>query len=250
MKKITKFDLSNLTFDGIMVGVNNEDKSLTFVVECAYYTKGHHGYPKPGHNPSTSSFFNISYDTKYLPNGLFFNSTSRLPLDPSFFDFLLYDYYKFDDMKEFCTWYLQSIKEEKDWIHEKCNTNTAPKDVPKQPSVGNKNKKYSELDERNTELVYYDIYLDHLTSKDLKKKIEEKYPHFKKEHVCACQQKKKRKEKYKDIILYIDLVLTKQGACNFFTQNYVDLDSYQHTKLKEHICELEKKIEKWLEEEG
>lgn len=64
------------------------------------------------------------------------------------------DYYQFEDLKEFCEWYLhkddkikqiaKELKEktnkfyEKDWIQEKCGTNTPPTSVPEKPSKGNK----------------------------------------------------------------------------------------------------------------
>lgn len=77
-------------------------------------------------------------------------------------------YYQFDDLKEFCEWYLhkddklkESIEKfieetdkfyKEDWIQEKCGTNTPPTSVPKNPSVGNK-KKVSLNDKLITERI-------------------------------------------------------------------------------------------------
>lgn len=70
-----------------------------------------------------------------------------------FNDFEHYDYYQFENFKELCEWYLNEDKKfnemidktkqqfksfEKEWIHEKCGTNTPPPFAPEHPSKGNK----------------------------------------------------------------------------------------------------------------
>lgn len=180
MYKIQPEDLENLKFDGIIVGVPIMEKikegqhdDISFIVECNYYTNGKHGYKEPGYGCDNSSFYHVAYNMSCLPNGLWMNATSRFTIEHSF-RFDSYDYYKFDDMEEFCIWFLQrsnyeiwstsgdlrgqiheieprkettakistykKIKEDKEWIHEKCGTNTPPTSVPKHPSKGNKPK--------------------------------------------------------------------------------------------------------------
>ena len=110
MIKITKENFENIDFKGIIVGVpKNPELNFEFSInfECAYRTDGKHGYPEKGSNPDNSSFFSIYYNDEYLPNGLFFNCTSRLPWKLDYHYLNNVDYYKFDDMEEFCKWYLE-----------------------------------------------------------------------------------------------------------------------------------------------
>lgn len=168
MKKLTKQDLPDLQFEGIIVSVprdiqEGQHDDISFIVECNYYTNGKHGYKEPGYGADNSSFYHVAYNMDCLRNGLWMNATSRFTIEHSF-RFDSYDYYKFDDMEEFCTWYLQqkdreiwindgenkalvhninarnSINQNKEWIHEKCGTNTPPTSVPEKPSIGNKKK--------------------------------------------------------------------------------------------------------------
>ena len=113
MIEITKENYKDIDFNGVIISVPREhlkneltqDFSLHF--ECAYYTKGEHGYKTSGHNPDRSSFFIIWYGDEDMPNGFGFNSTSRLPWDEKYLHFNNVRYYKFKDMSEFCEWYLQ-----------------------------------------------------------------------------------------------------------------------------------------------
>ena len=182
MYEITKDNYKDVDFDGVIISVPRQhlkdeltqDFSLHF--ECAYYTEGKHGYKTTGHNPDKSSFFSVWYGDEDMPNGFGFNSTSRLPWDEKYLYFDNVRYYKFEDMEEFCQWYLQqkgceiwttsgdlkgeihkieprkettvNIKEDKEWIREKCGTNTPPRCVPKHPSKGNKKKLFSETEEQ------------------------------------------------------------------------------------------------------
>ena len=227
MKKLTKQDLSDLQFDGIVVGVpikenikEGQHADISFIVECSYYTKGKHGYKESGYGCDNSSFYHVAYNMSCLPNGLWMNATSRFTIEHSF-RFDSYDYYKFDDMEEFCIWFLQrsnyeiwsisgdlkgqiheieprkettaKIKEDKEWIHEKCGTNTPPASVPKHPSKGNCK--------------------------------------------CNCYKKQKRKDKYKDIIECIKL----------YTQVYY---KYMQPNITiEEMRPLSEALDKWLEEE-
>lgn len=245
MKEITQDNYKDLKFDGIVVRVPNKVlqnpyDNISFIFECAYYSNSKHGYPKKGDNPDESSFYSAWYNDDYLPRGLMFNSTSRFTLDNTFKYWDVYNHYKFKDMEEFCTWYLQQkgceiwttsgdlkgeihkieprkettakIKEDKEWIHEKCGTNTPPTSVPEHPSKGNKKSsfldinelkidgivqgvlrgmirdalkeltqkdKYKELNKINAESIYWDIYCEKETTSEMREKIEEIYPHFK-----------------------------------------------------------------------
>jgi hypothetical protein len=99
----------------------------------------------------TSDKFNcddIALNTEDETNGL---TTGDFMLN-----LLEYDLFLCDDMREFCEWYLRSSriqadiktlvsrnpvklnKEDKEWIHEKCGTNTPPPFAPEHPSKGNK----------------------------------------------------------------------------------------------------------------
>lgn len=128
MEKITKENLSDLKFDGIIVEVNNSTNKLSFVFECAFYSKGKRGYPERGSKPDVSSFYTASYDHEYLPNGLFFNSTSRLDFC-SRFNFDMCTYYKFSSLKEFCLWYLKQNDAKKEVKHAcSCNKHQKRKD--------------------------------------------------------------------------------------------------------------------------
>lgn len=110
MRKITEKEFDNIDFKGIIVGIpKNPELDFEFSInfECAYYTKGHHGYSERGSHPDNSSFFSIYYNDNYLPNGFFFNASSRLPWTKEYHYLNNVDYYKFDDMEEFCKWYLE-----------------------------------------------------------------------------------------------------------------------------------------------
>ena len=113
MNKIQPEDLENLKFDGIIVGVpimekikEGQHNDISFIIECSYYTNGKHGYPEPGSGCDNSSFYHVAYNMNCLPNGLWMNATSRFTIEHSF-RFDSYDYYKFDNMEEFCFWYLK-----------------------------------------------------------------------------------------------------------------------------------------------
>lgn len=117
MREITQDNLKDLTFDGIVVSVPRENvdiggahDDISFIFECAYYSKGKHGYPDAGSgsvNYGECSFYSAWYNDKdYLPNGLCFNSTSRFSIEEKFAHMDKYHYYKFENMEEFCKWYL------------------------------------------------------------------------------------------------------------------------------------------------
>lgn len=147
MKRIAEKDLDNLKFNGIIVSVpknikDGQHDDIAFVLECNYFTNGKHGYKEPGEGDCTSSFYNICYNMDCLPNGLWMNATCRFTIEHSF-KFDSYDYYKFESMTDFCVWYLRrqtTDKEDKNWIQEKCGTNTPPTSVPEKTFVGNKKK--------------------------------------------------------------------------------------------------------------
>jgi hypothetical protein len=112
MIKILKSDLDTLSFDGIVVGIPKTElpdrhNDISFVVECNFYTNGKHGYKEPGFGCDTSSFYHVCYNMDNLPNGLWMNSTSRFTIEQTF-NFEYYNYYKFDNMLEFCNWYVNN----------------------------------------------------------------------------------------------------------------------------------------------
>lgn len=114
-----------------------------------------------------------------------------------------------------------------------------------------------ELQEIDTELIYWEIYNDLNCNTKMMKLIEEKYPHFlewkakgypkegtkvrelRQEHTCKCNchKKQKRKDKYKDIIEYIKL----------YTQAYYKY--MQPNTTVEEMKPLNDTLDKWLEEE-
>ena len=101
MRKLTKEDLQDLQFDGIIVSVprdivEGQHDDISFIVECNYYTNGKHGYKEPGYGADNSSFYHVAYNVDNLHNGLWMNATSRFTID-YIFAFESYDYYKFDE---------------------------------------------------------------------------------------------------------------------------------------------------------
>lgn len=437
MIEITKDNYKDIDFNGVIISVPREhlkeeltqDFCLHF--ECAYYTKGEHGYKEPGYSPGNSSFFSIWYGDNDMPNGFGFNSTSRLPWDEEYMHFNNVRYYKFEDMKEFCFWYLkrqsllpediyaelkeigsipmsdfqikglddyikqnrsfseipeelieklhsreqriqslckkvehvydtysnnfsegdptrvslstwkrikqesfdplkpiklskeafnkieetentpiteeekksiEEIKEkaDKEWIHEKCGTNTPPTSVPEHPSKGNKKSslldinglndeiaqnvlrhmirealkeavqkdKPEELNKINGESIYWDIYCENETTPEMREKIENIYPEFKEQYAKSIKQYdgeelklyspkeisdkinpgwNTRKNKYSDILEYIEMRLDLMQASN----NLSESSNYQEQQKYQYIIEQkQKKIDKWLNEEN
>jgi len=95
MIKITQEDLKELTFDGIIVGVPSyvevdQHKDILFKITS---------------NEDKSAFYSIYYNPDSLPKGLSMATQSNELT--KIFRFDSYDYFKFEDMIEFCTWYLQ-----------------------------------------------------------------------------------------------------------------------------------------------
>lgn len=111
--------------------------------------------------------------------------------------------------------------EDKEWIHEKCGTNTPPTSVPEHPSKGNKKKlfpeteeqkiakitetclkdlirdelkeqvqkdKFKELNKINGESIYWDIYCEKETTPEMREKIENIYPEFKEQYAKSYLQ--------------------------------------------------------------
>lgn len=323
MYEITKDNYKDIDFNGVIISVPRErlkheltqDFCLHF--ECAYYTKGEHGYKEPGYSPDNSSFFSIWYGDEDMPNGFGFNSTSRLPWDEKYLHFNNVRYYKFKDMEEFCTWYLQnknyevwsyssdndlkgkihnieatsSINQDKEWIHEKCGTNTPPTSVPKHPSKGNKKSssldinqlndeiaqnvlrrmirealkeavqkdKFKELHKINGEFIYWDIYCDKETTPEMREKIENIYPEFKKQYAKSYLQYdgneyktvkdiytedeirekvnpgwKTRRQKYGELITLMDLYWNWVKECMKPGATVQDVQP-AHTKLEEFL---------------
>ena len=98
---------------------------------------------------------------------------------------------------------------EKEWIHEKCGTNTPPKNVPTYRSKGNKLKNSNEK-------------LQLISNDEIKEILNPEW--------------KKRKNKYKDIIKYIKL---------YFDYRMAEMNH----KTVHEIKPLYDKVEEWLNEE-
>lgn len=235
MIEITKDNYKDIDFNGVIISVPRkhlkdeltQDFSLHF--ECAYRTQGKHGYKEPGHNPDSSSFFSIWYGDNDMPNGFGFNSTSRLPWEEEYLHFNNVKYYKFNDMIEFCTWYLQqngreiwiddgenkarvhnidlkiSINKDKEWIHEKCGTNTPPTKVPIIPK-----------------------YI--LNEEQLKAFMNPEY------------RKRCNQPFMKEIQTYVQKILNIRDCKNFY-------DKTGDIRFKEKMEEKQKELQTWLEEE-
>lgn len=232
MIEITKDNYKDIDFNGVIISVPREHlkdeltQEFCFHFECAYYTKGEHGYKTPGHNPNKSSFFSIWYGDEDMPNGFGFNSTCRLPWDEKYLHFNNVRYYKFNNMQEFCVWYLETNKyfeksdygkwkEQKEWIQEKCNTNTPPTSVPECPSKGNIRKISPDVKSNEPLLWNGEEYIG---------------------------LKVKRKHRLKEVQQYVQKVM-----------NIADIkNSYEKTndpRYKEKLEEQQKDLLSWLEEE-
>jgi len=130
-------------------------------------------------------------------------------------------YYQFENMEDFCNWYIhkddklkESIKqflkdtddfyaETEEWTTEKCGTNTPPKVIPKTPSVGNKKKENNSTHNTN-------------------------------------------KEKYKDIIQYIE---TRLSMFSTVEVAKTEKDYYKKQLYLHMIEQRQAEIDKWLNEE-
>ena len=227
MKEITKDNYKDLEYNwnGIIIAYPKID--LYWNAEFYIYKQeldkdNNYVYKCSGYNKEDSPYDGFSGDWSKKDFESCFGNWDRL------------NYYQFEDLKEFCEWYLhkddklhQALEQfvedtkkfyEKDWIHEKGNTNTPPSTVPKQPSKGNKLmsqddpilKKYRCEDvythdeirenigkkkkvtyfeqkygfnpyEEDTpeELCYWEIYNDENCDNELKRIIEKKWPEIK-----------------------------------------------------------------------
>lgn len=92
MIKITEENLKDLKFDGIIVGIPSyvevdQHKDISFKIQD----------------------LTLLYNNDKLPNGL-------LPINNKEFQFTSYSYFKFDNLEEFCEWYLQH-KGMEIWTH-------------------------------------------------------------------------------------------------------------------------------------
>lgn len=216
MLEITKDNYKDITFDGIIIGVDKRNTfQFCFVFECAYYSKGKHGYPKQGRKPDNSSFYSAFYNDTYLPNGLMFNATSRFTLEDKF-RFEACDYYKFDDMAEFCTWYLQQYDYEV-WA-----------------TAGDSRAKIMDI-EPDTEEIEVD-------TEEIEPEKEEV------EHVCNCHKKQKRYEKLKDVQKYVQMMM------NIHYHQYIklfrpDCTPAHQIQARVEADKLRSELIKWLQEE-
>ena len=125
MKKIQKEDLESLDFAGIIIGVPSyveidQHKDILFKISSGVEEDKH-------------VYYSVCYNADYLPNGL--SLFNKIEEDKEkLFKFDSYDYYKFDNMTEFCQWYLQKqqISTTSNFIPEETKTGLKRKDKLKE----------------------------------------------------------------------------------------------------------------------
>lgn len=239
MHRIDKKDLDKLDFKGIIVSVPKKDfegdaHEFAFEIEDAYSTTGKHGYPEEGHNPSESSFFSVCYDMDYLPDGLFFNRTSGFTLEHQF-SCDTCDYYKFDNMVEFCKWYLQkngytctrpeTTVTKNTYIKKEALEDIKTTSLPDEILEKFKPKPVTGLDISDVDIYSYD---------ELRKKINPDY--------------KKRKNRLGDVIEYVERrLLAEKTLHDLNSKNIVDAEVYK--ALNKDYFQKIKELEEWLDEE-
>lgn len=226
MLKITKENLKDLKFDGVIIGVPSyvevdQHKDIIFKTECSYFSNGEHGYQAKGQGADESSFYSVYYNTESLPNGLTFNATTRLTLENSF-QFNSYDYYKFEDMKEFCEWYLQhkgmEIWSESGELKGKIREITPEE----KPDVSIKSEDVSESKKQSVGFIEW-------YNSDTSKKM-------------------KRKDRLKEIREYVQQVMNIEYYKNFAI--YKPDTDVETQKLSKKMAErLKQNLVIWLEEE-
>lgn len=224
MIKITQENLKDLTFDGIIIGVPSyvevdQHKDIIFKTECSYFSNGEHGYQAKGQGADESSFYSVYYNTESLPNGLTFNATTRLTLEDSF-QFNSYDYYKFENLEEFCEWYLQH--------------------------------KGMEIWSKSGELSgkIRDITPDEKSSvkSDVTQKESSKAVGFLEWYNTDSSKKMKRKDRLKEIREYVQQVMNIEYYKNFAIYK-PDTDAETQRLSKKMAERLKQNLVNWLEEE-
>ena len=136
MLKITEENIASISFEGIWVsepkfnfkGTNYEGvhEDIAFISEFG------------------NELHFVYYNDQYFSHGLYI--APYVPKRMADLKRLMdrFNFYRFDDMEEFCKWYLkqkcgyQTLDKvlNKEWIQEKCGTNKPPKEAPKQRSIG------------------------------------------------------------------------------------------------------------------
>lgn len=139
------------------------------------------------------------------------------------------NYNKSEDKKSFVFYEKESIedikrKAEKDWIHEKCGTNTPPTTIPEHPSKGNKVRV---MRENGAEWIS-------------KEEIDE----------MMFPGHKKRRNKYKDIIELVERIVEYglQRDTLEKRKKEVGWASFQEP-IQKMMDDLDKKYNDWLDEE-
>jgi len=147
MKEITQENYQQLEYnwEGIIIAYPKVD---------LYWNAGFYVYKQELNEKNEYIYKCCGYSKEDSVYDGFSGDWSKKDFESCFGNWDKLTYYQFKDLKEFCEWYLhkddklhQALEQfvedtkkfyEKDWIHEKGNTNTPPSTVPKQPSKGNK----------------------------------------------------------------------------------------------------------------
>ena len=95
-------------------------------------------------------------------------------------------------------------------------------------------RKYKNLEEINRELTYWEIYNEPETNSKLKEDIEKEYPQFK-EQYKATKKKVTRKEKYRDILEYIErrIQLHLAIGTNQVDEKFRNLEDWLNEEVQE-----------------
>ena len=145
-----------------------------------------------------------------------------------------FDWYQFNTMTEFFKWYLAREGYKVERPESKVEISTYEKVDKKQ--------KYKNLEEINKELTYWEIYNDSGTDSKLKELIEESYPQFKEQRKRAktpiqeeLKKKITRKEKYRDILEYIErrIQLHLAIGTNQVDEKFRNLEDWLNEEVQE-----------------
>ncbi len=119
-------------------------------------------------------------------------------------------------------------KKDKEWIHEKCGTNTPPTSIPEKPSVGNKKK---DLNKINKEIIYWEMYNDPNTD-ETREKIN--------------PGRNTRRTQLKDVIYYIN----ERNFLDALRKNIVKANScYSKEYLQDYLKHRQQALNEWLDGE-
>lgn len=162
----TNYHELEFNFEGIIVGIPQVigfDSELYFIKQQTDYDTDENIYYMSGYNKEDETINGISHDSIPFSLNKVFDNWDEMK------------YYQFKDLKEFCTFYfhqsnLNNFKSyntkvevhttlpDKEWIHEKCGTNTPPTSIPTKPSVGNKKHNITRREQLKDVIEYLHQY--------------------------------------------------------------------------------------------